>query len=264
MKVVLLKSAIDGSCARESDPYVNFLSARGYHTDLIETMSFTICGCLFERLYKWRSSHSCIVFCSQRAVASFASTNLIGLPEDLCFAVGPATSAAASKLGFTTKGSHTGNAASLANYMLDNYSSEVSKKPVLLLTGAKHSPVLSNQLRQAGITVEEVVVYSHIPNPHFVAQLSATLKESEKDSLCLVFFSPSAVEASQAIFSPGCPELDPNVHILAIGPTTAEKIKALSLPCSAICRSPTPEGVVECLEQVANLDGNALAGDRLV
>lgn len=56
----------------------------------------------------------------------------------------------ASRLGFTTRGSHTGNAKNLAKFIIDNYAKEVSEKPVLLLTGERHSPVLSNGLREAG------------------------------------------------------------------------------------------------------------------
>ncbi|KAL5110121.1 Uroporphyrinogen-III synthase [Taenia crassiceps] len=116
------------------------------------------------------------------------------LPEDLCFTVGPATSSAASKLGFTTRGSHTGNAKNLAKFILDNYAKEVSEKPILLLTGARHSPVLPNRLREAGVLVEEVVLYCSAPNPNFETQLFSMLKKRENRSQYLVFFSPSGVE----------------------------------------------------------------------
>ena len=93
----------------------------------------------------------------------------------------------ARKLGFHTKGSHTGNAENLANFVLENYFDEVSKKPVLLLTGTKHNPALPNKFREAGkvfqlcifllgLAVDELVVYNSLLNPYFGEQLSLALK----------------------------------------------------------------------------------------
>ena len=290
MNIILLKSACEDAYSSGTDPYIKVhllagsylrqvLQSHDISVELIETMSFTICGCLFERLCKWRSLYSCIVFCSRRAVYSFASTNLIGiffffyisspkgLTEDLCFAVGPATSAAgavyecinspmywfssynvrgilywnslldvhpghfwndflvlAKELGFDPKGSHTGNAENLVNFVLKNYYEEVSKKPVLFLTGAKRSPVLPNKFREAGkmnllgshlslgLTVDELVVYNSVPNPAFGDQLSLALKvnpishwiyritETRKQPAIPGFFQPFRRWTSTACF----------------------------------------------------------------
>ncbi|VUZ48811.1 unnamed protein product [Hymenolepis diminuta] len=250
MDVILLKSTSEDAYTREFDPYVEILEQNDIHVDLVETITFAYCGCLFERLCKWRSSYSCIVFCSPRAVSAFASTNLIGVSEDLCFTVGPATSDAATKVGFSPKGSHTGNAEKLANFIIENYLEEASKNPILLLVGAKHSSVLPTKLRESGLSVEEVVVYCSIPNIDFGAQLSSALKERENRPLCLVFFSPSGVELAQSVLRNFLDLSNTNIRTIAIGPTTAGKIENVNLPLAGICQSPTPESLLECLQQL--------------
>ncbi|KAM7537863.1 hypothetical protein Aperf_G00000069847 [Anoplocephala perfoliata] len=250
MDVILLKSISEDAYSHESDPYVNALNHKGIPVDLVETITFTFCGCLFERLCKWRSSHSCIVFCSPRAVSAFTSTNLIGLPEDLCFVVGPATSDFATKVGFAPKGSHTGDAEKLARFIIENYHDDVSKSPVLLLVGAKHNPLLPTKLREAGLDVDEVVVYSSLPNPAFAAQLSSLIKKRKSRPLCLVFFSPSGVELTGPILSDFLLQSSVDIRAVAIGPTTASRIEALGLPLAGTCQSPTPEGLLECLQQL--------------
>ncbi|KAM3183677.1 hypothetical protein ACTXT7_009877 [Hymenolepis weldensis] len=265
MDVILFKSTSEDAYTCEFDPYVKILKQNDIHVDLVETISFSYCGCLFERLYKWRSFYSCIVFCSPRAVSAFASTNLIGVPEDLCFVVGPGTSDAgtsctllisigknyllitfqqlsfvlATKVGFSPKGSHTGNAEKLANFITENYLEEASKNPILLLVGAKHSSVLPTKLRESGLSVEEVVVYCSVPNIDFGAQLSSALKERENRPLCLVFFSPSGVELAQPVLKNFLDLPNTNIRTIAIGPTTA-----------GTCQSPTPESLLECLKQL--------------
>ncbi|KAL5966820.1 Uroporphyrinogen-III synthase [Taenia solium] len=155
----------------------------------------------------------------------------------------------ASRLGFTTRGSHTGNAKNLAEFILDNYTKEVSEKPILLLTGARHSPVLPNRLREAGLIVEEVISYDSTPNPNFETQLLSLLKKEENRSQCLVFFSPSGVEMAWPILSKFLPQLNYAIRLIAIGPSTGDKIEALRLPLTATCQSPTPESLFECLLQ---------------
>nr|CDS32497.1 uroporphyrinogen III synthase [Hymenolepis microstoma] len=250
MDVILLKSTSEDAYTRDFDPYVKILKQNNIHVDLIETITFSYCGCLFERLCKWRSSFSCIVFCSPRAVSAFASTNLIGVPEDLCFAVGPATSDAARKVGFCPKGSHTGNAEKLANFIIDNHLEETSKNPVLLLVGAKHSSVLTTKLREFGLSVEEVVVYNSIPNPDFGAYLASALKSRENRPLCLVFFSPSGVELAEPVLKNFLDLFHSNIRVVAIGPTTAARIENARLPLTGICESPTPESLLKCLQQL--------------
>ncbi|VDN96485.1 unnamed protein product [Rodentolepis nana] len=250
MDIILLKSTSEDAYTRDCDPYVKILKQNNIQADLVETITFSYCGCLFERLCKWRSSFSCIVFCSPRAVSAFASTNLIGVPEDLCFAVGPATSDAARKVGFFPKGSHTGNAEKLANFIVENHLEELSKNPVLLLVGSKHSPVLTTKLREYGLSVEEVVVYNSIPNPEFGANLASALKERENRSLCLVFFSPSGVELAQSVLKNFLDLSHANTRIVAIGPTTATSIENAKLPLTGICQSPSPESLLECLQQL--------------
>ncbi|VDM16231.1 unnamed protein product [Hydatigera taeniaeformis] len=238
MEVILLKSTNAGTYSCDADPYINLLKSREFSVEVIETLSFSSASCFLVRFHKLN-----------RYFLTFLILNHKGLPEDLCFAVGPATSSAASKLGFKPRGSHTGNARDLANLIIDDYAEEVSTKPILLLTGARHSSVLPDRLRKAGLLVEEVVIYSSNPNPNFETRLLSVLKKSENHPQYLVFFSPSGVELAYPILSKFLSQNGYAVQIIAIGPTTGAKVEVLNLPLMAVCQSATPESLLECLLQ---------------
>ncbi len=83
-------------------------------------------------------------------------------------------------------------------------------KEVIFFCGNKRRDELPVTLKNAGITVREIVVYETMPTPHNL----------ENDLDGILFFSPSAVKS---FFSAN--QLKKNIVCFAIGPTTAASIK---------------------------------------
>jgi uroporphyrinogen-III synthase len=151
------------------------------------------------------------------------------------YAVGPKTADALRKLGFAPTGEETGNAAALASVIAKK------KLPYLFLCGNRRRHVLPNALREAGTPFEELVVYETHPRS------GIDLPAAEPGDW-LVFFSPSGIEA--VMRHADAPAR--RYRLAAIGPTTAEGLRARERTVEAVAERPSPGGLVAALQETAS------------
>lgn len=90
---------------------------------------------------------------------------------------------------------------------------------------------LPTRLREAGAQVDEAVLYETVPDADGAARLRGALLAGEVDAVTLA--SPSAVDALVEVAGVA---LAGRTHLVSIGPTTSEAIRAAGLPVSAEAR----------------------------
>ncbi len=126
------------------------------------------------------------------------------------YAVGPKTQSALKDIGISAEIPLENNAEGLADYIIEQ--GEV--KSAIYFAGNRSRDVLTNRLQEEGIDVEEVEVYK--------TQLRhMDLPERTIDGI--LFYSPSGVEAYEG--SVGFEDLEEEVKLFAIGPTTADRLR---------------------------------------
>lgn len=101
-----------------------------------------------------------------------------------------------------------------------------NRKEIIFFCGNERRDELPDTLKNAGITVHEIVVYETMSTPH----------KLENDLDGVLFFSPSAVKS---FFSAN--ELKKNVACFAIGPTTTASIKEHTDNKIVTSKGPTQE-----------------------
>ncbi len=143
--------------------------------------------------------------------------------------MGPATAERARALGLEPEGEEAGEAEDLAALI----AARRFAAPLLFLCGDRRRDVLPAQLRAAGLAVEERVVYRTI------LDASALRAEATDPPAWVVFFSPSGVEAIRE----GAAVPWNYVQKAAIGPTTADALRAAGFAPSAVATAPTPEAL---------------------
>ncbi|TNN19384.1 Uroporphyrinogen-III synthase isoform 1 [Schistosoma japonicum] len=212
MYVVLLKSAGDNTTSINDDPYVQILAKSGFNVNLLETLDFEYNTSNLAEYKNWRNNHSCIVFSSPRAVISYVKAGLTGNENDLCFVVGPSTELQAKKAGFSPKGSDSGDAVKLADFILKHYSSKLDK-PIFFPSGQVHLDTLPKVLENAGKKVNTVVAYSSVENTQLHEKLRLNLCEGNPIPECLVYFSPSGVSLTEKILITEIKPHRPNIKV---------------------------------------------------
>lgn len=188
-----------------------------------------------------------LVFTSRRGVEAFA--RLVGRPTTVdarVAAVGPATAdAARGAIGRVDLVSERGTAESLADALIAPGAAGPAagqrrpddRAPVVVLALAENArDVLERRLRAAGADVRRYDVYRTIP----AAPRSPTRPLSTLGVDAVWLASPSAVEGflNQV-------ELDVDVPLVAIGPSTAAAIRARGLAVAAEAAEPSFEGLLE-------------------
>ncbi|CAG8796624.1 26964_t:CDS:2, partial [Dentiscutata erythropus] len=158
------------------------------------------------------------------------------------FVVGKATSKVADDLKFNTLGLNSGNAESLAEYIIQFHSQHNTQNfhqnelPLLFLTGDKRLDKLPTRLSQAGIKLEELLVYETKPDENFSIELENIVKK-DKQIDWIVFFSPSGVDV--ALKNLMKLDLWKTVKIASIGKTTGSYLEKCGIKAHVI--SPKPE-----------------------
>ena len=130
-------------------------------------------------------------------------------------------------------GEATGRAEDLADLII----SEGIEDPLLFLCGDRRRDELPDRLSEAGVPVEERVVYHTIPDASALTDVPSSVPD------WVVFFSPSGVEAANSV------EAFPwnRVRVAAIGPTTADALREAGSAPAAVATTPTPEALVTAL-----------------
>jgi uroporphyrinogen-III synthase len=115
---------------------------------------------------------------------------------------------------------------------------------VLWPRGAAAGPALALGLREAGATVDDVVVYRTEPAPFDAPALAVALADGSLHAL--TFASPSAARS----FAAGMGEdgwRGQGAVVAAIGRVTASALAELGLPADAVAESPAPAALVTAL-----------------
>ncbi|MEZ5949029.1 MAG: uroporphyrinogen-III C-methyltransferase [Planctomycetaceae bacterium] len=107
---------------------------------------------------------------------------------------------------------------------------------------------LPERLQQAGIPLEEVVVYEHRDLPDFSSHVAEELNSGTLDWVCL---SSPAIAEQFARLMQRTPEqrLHPRTRLVAISPITAEAARAVGLPIHATARDYTWNGMFNAIEE---------------
>ncbi|KAF3931833.1 hypothetical protein ABW19_dt0202451 [Dactylella cylindrospora] len=188
------------------------------------------------------------------AVATFLSQTLI-------YVVGPATRNALVNLGFSAMnvvGEESGNGASLADYIIDDYN---STKDLLFLVGETHGTVIPHRLRdkEPRVDVEELVVYKTGTRDEFEAEFRSVLSgldeetakeeevEGQVEERWVVIFSPAGTDAALRVIAEKEKEVkNVKYKVCTIGPTTKDYMReAFKRTPDAMAKSPSPEGLLE-------------------
>lgn len=219
------------------DPYLRRFAAAGWHAENVPALRFEFVSreALGRRL-RYAARYGALILTSPRAVEALRlqlerEPDLAGpWRKKPAFVVGPRTGADVEELGFQPLGAESGRADELAEFII----SEGPEGPLLFLAGNRSRDLLPERLADAGIEVDECVVYRTI--------VREDLPQMEAGSW-VVFFSPSGVEAYERS---GCRDLE--VHRAAIGPTTAEALTERGLAPEAVAEHPDPDALLRAVE----------------
>ncbi len=219
----------------EPDPYVAAFEARGFAARCLPVLRFEFVNeeALRERLAR-PGDYGGLVLTSRRAVEAVERAGPVaaGWRGKVILVAGPATAAAAERIGLRPA-ERTGTGASGMGLAVHD---EAGDGPVLYLAGDRRRGELPRDLAGLGVSFEEVTVYrTHLQPPD--------LGPEPPD--WAAFFSPSGVEA--ALAAPGFPWN--SVSRAAIGPTTADALRAAGHPPAAVAAAPTPEHLVLAVTQ---------------
>ncbi|KAF7545643.1 hypothetical protein G7Z17_g9012 [Cylindrodendrum hubeiense] len=225
-----------------------------------------------------------MIFTSQRAVEAFVklvedgkrdaeaandsdAANWPHLQDIPVYSVGPATTRALAavpqSLPLKVFGSHTGNGAALASYILPHYAEwypdRPAKPPVLFLVGETRRDIIPKTLTDPAlpdtdrIPVTETVVYGTGVMESFPADLARILDDTRKVPVrWVVVFSPTGCD--NLLRGMGVLDLDTGkvrpdardgrTFVATIGPTTRDHLRTLGFEPDVCAEAPTPAGVL--------------------
>jgi uroporphyrinogen III methyltransferase/synthase len=131
----------------------------------------------------------------------------------------------------------------------------VAKKSVLLPRSDRAGEELPSLLRKAGANVTEVIAYRTVGPASFDHDLLASIRGGQADAV--TFFSPSAFREFQNLLGPeALAGWDSRVAFAAVGPVTAEAIRAANLVVAVEAEESTTASLIEGLE-------NYFAGNKV-
>ncbi|KAH6982805.1 tetrapyrrole biosynthesis, uroporphyrinogen III synthase [Ilyonectria sp. MPI-CAGE-AT-0026] len=234
-----------------------------------------------------------MIFTSQRAVEAFVklvkdgkrdaeaandadAANWPHLQDIPVYSVGPATTRALAAVPQSPPlkvfGSHTGNGAALASYILPHYaewySNRPAKPPVLFLVGETRRDIIPKTLTDPAlpdperIPVTETVVYGTGVMQSFPADLARILEDTrDVPTRWIVVFSPTGCD--NLLRGMGVLDLetgkvrpdarDGKTFVATIGPTTRDHLRTLGFEPDVCAETPTPAGVLNgIVEYMAN------------
>jgi uroporphyrinogen-III synthase len=170
--------------------------------------------------------------------------------------VGPATAEAAEKSGFSvdyTASIHSGIA------LADELGEQVRNHSVFLPRSDRANPDLPQALRRNGANVTEVIAYRTLPPS---GGERANINESLSGGVDgILFFSPSAAQSFVELVDPQRLEsLQGRAVMVAVGPVTAEALRAAGLQRIAWAADTTTKAIVEALEGHLSRTKRSIAG----
>jgi uroporphyrinogen-III synthase len=191
-----------------------------------------------------------VVFASatavDRTVARLAALGLAAaaLARPKLAAVGPAT---AARLGAAVRPPDLVPAEAKGEALAAELGARVRGRRVLLPRPAEGRPELPAGLAAAGADVVAVEAYRTVPaDAAALAPLAGWIGAGEVDAVA--FASPSAVRAVAGALGDGA-QLLARVLLAAIGPTTAEALRAAGLPVGVLPEEHTGRGLADAIAE---------------
>lgn len=191
------------------------------------------------------------------------------------YSVGPATTralaAAPQDPPLQVFGSHTGNGAALAPYILAHYyewyrdQARLTLPPLLFLVGETRRDIIPKTLQDGAlpdterIRVNETVVYGTGVMESFPVDLRRVLGETRDDPVrWIVVFSPTGCDSMLRVMGILDAETnkvykgykrDGKTFIATIGPTTRDHLQSFGFEPDVCAESPTPRGVLDGIQE---------------
>ncbi|KAM5352117.1 hypothetical protein ACJ41O_004840 [Fusarium nematophilum] len=234
-----------------------------------------------------------LIFTSQRAVEAFVKLVEDGKDEDTptnntvdpsttswphlqhvpVYSVGPATTRALAAVPqnppLRVFGSHTGNGATLAPYILAHYKEWYPERatlpPLLFLVGETRRDIIPKTLQDGALTddqrirVTETVVYGTGVMESFPVDLRYVLSETRDDPVrWVVVFSPTGCDSLLRVMGVLDAETgkvredrvrDGKTFVATIGPTTRDHLLSFGFEPDVCAESPTPQGVLDGIQE---------------
>lgn len=145
-------------------------------------------------------------------------------------------------------GKESGSASKLAEVIVNDFKMADRDKspllPLLFYCSSIKSDTLPEKLSSNGIPLKTLDAYDTIPHPKLEENLYEII--SNPKITFLVFFSPSGVDAYNDILQKNGWALN-DKKLIAIGETTTKAIIKKGLICHGTAKTPSPEGLLECL-----------------
>jgi uroporphyrinogen III methyltransferase/synthase len=194
--------------------------------------------------YDWLVAASANALRELGAAARERGVALAGLRARVA-CVGEASAAAARELGLAPVPAAAGDAQRLLAWLLAQ--DAWAGRRVLLPRAEAAGATLPAGLRGAGAHVDELALYRTEPAPFDAAALAAELSARRLDALA--FASPSAARHFAAGLGAEGIAAARAAAIAAIGPVTAEALRAVGLAPDLVADEPSADGLVAALER---------------
>lgn len=177
----------------------------------------------------------------------------------LIAAVGPATARAlaaqGSRVDYVAR-EHTGEA--LARELKNS----LAGQSVLLPRSDQGNEAVSQQLRDLGAHVTEIVAYRTMMPEATNSEVAARVRRADVDAI--VFASPSAVQNFARFVGNVelASKIAKRVRLVAIGPTTAQALHAAELSPSMVARESSTAGLIDAMENIFETRASSEASIR--
>ncbi|XP_063698237.1 uroporphyrinogen-III synthase-like [Culicoides brevitarsis] len=244
------KIAIFRSEGGSFQKYQSLLESNNFESFLVPSIDFEYKNLSeLKEALKTPENYSGIIFTSPRSVTAVVKAlSNEKLPSEWKnkqnYCVGASTwNEASVELDLNPAGKDSGSASKLSEMIINDF--EKDSKPLLFPCSSIKSDVLPSRLKENGISLKIIDSYDTIPHPELENNLKTIIDDSK--IRLLVFFSPSGVNSCKEILQKGQLTLK-NKKIIAIGETTKQSIVQNGFECHGIASSPTPEGLLECLQ----------------
>ncbi|KAJ3250585.1 hypothetical protein HDU77_006495 [Chytriomyces hyalinus] len=253
--ILFLRSAKDDE---EPDAYICAAQKEGFEAENVGVLSSVFVNEDALSLLLEQSLQKGVVATSARAVNALRRVwDGVSADAKACwkkrpfFTIGPSAISTIEQMGFTPSGSESGNASNLATFIIDNLN---SSGPLLFLSGDKSLNILQERLKEAGISLDSIMVYTTGANPQFRCQYEAAAVRLGTRLKWIVFFSPSGVDFFlEAGLSVG------QCSVASIGKTTSACLIERGIPVHAEAARPNAQSLLEAIVK-SKAKGNCKIG----
>lgn len=166
------------------------------------------------------------------------------------YTVGPATSNALNRIGFTDirGGNDAGNGSILADILIgDDLFKGTDSKKVLFVMGKKHKHIIPDKLRDAKFQLKELISYETEPLDDILKRFTTSISNADKtQSKWIAFFSPQGTEEILKFLKTQLNNQP--VNTATIGPTTRKFLEKKGLKIDATAVKPNADELFKSID----------------